>query len=80
MAPKRPAAELSRRAFLALTGGVGVLYVLPPPSGLSYAPRAEDLLIPPLPIDPDSGPAWRMLGPFRGGRVDAATGVPGRPN
>jgi len=79
VAPKRPAAELSRRAFLALTGGVGVLYVLPP-SGLSYPPRAEDLLIPPLPIDPDSGPAWRMLGPFRGGRVDAATGVPGRPN
>jgi photosystem II stability/assembly factor-like uncharacterized protein len=23
---------------------------------------------------------WRMLGPFRGGRVAAATGVPGRPN
>jgi photosystem II stability/assembly factor-like uncharacterized protein len=23
---------------------------------------------------------WRMLGPFRGGRVPAATGVPGRPN
>jgi photosystem II stability/assembly factor-like uncharacterized protein len=23
---------------------------------------------------------WRMLGPFRGGRVDAVSGVPGRPN
>src|SRR5437773_9117699 len=23
---------------------------------------------------------WRMIGPFRGGRVAAATGVPGRPN
>ncbi|HWH50627.1 MAG TPA: twin-arginine translocation signal domain-containing protein, partial [Gemmatimonadaceae bacterium] len=23
---------------------------------------------------------WRMLGPFRGGRTDAVTGVPGRPN
>src|SRR5436853_7504797 len=27
-----------------------------------------------------SGLRWRMLGPFRGGRVAAATGVPGRPN
>jgi len=28
----------------------------------------------------DLGIRWRMLGPFRGGRVDAVTGVPGRPN
>ena len=27
-----------------------------------------------------SGLRWRLLGPFRGGRVAAATGVPGRPN
>jgi photosystem II stability/assembly factor-like uncharacterized protein len=27
-----------------------------------------------------SGLKWRMLGPFRGGRVDAVTGVAGRPN
>lgn len=27
-----------------------------------------------------SGLRWRMLGPFRGGRVDAVSGVPGRPN
>ena len=27
-----------------------------------------------------SGLRWRMLGPFRGGRVAGATGVPGRPN
>jgi photosystem II stability/assembly factor-like uncharacterized protein len=27
-----------------------------------------------------SGLSWRMLGPFRGGRTDAVTGVPGRPN
>ena len=25
-------------------------------------------------------PRWRLLGPFRGGRVDAVSGVPGRPN
>jgi photosystem II stability/assembly factor-like uncharacterized protein len=27
-----------------------------------------------------SGLTWRMLGPFRGGRVDSVSGVPGRPN
>jgi photosystem II stability/assembly factor-like uncharacterized protein len=27
-----------------------------------------------------SGLSWRMLGPFRGGRVDAVAGVPGRAN
>jgi photosystem II stability/assembly factor-like uncharacterized protein len=27
-----------------------------------------------------SGIRWRMLGPFRGGRVDAVSGAPGRPN
>src|SRR5215471_10206285 len=27
-----------------------------------------------------SGLKWRMVGPFRGGRVNAVTGVPGQPN
>src|SRR4029453_12367319 len=27
-----------------------------------------------------SGLHWRLLGPFRGGRVDAVSGVAGRPN
>src|SRR5215469_3402845 len=27
-----------------------------------------------------SGLRWRMLGPFRGGRVNAVTGVPGQPS
>src|SRR3982750_656259 len=33
-------------------------------------------------IDPAafSGMQWRMLGPFRAGRVNAVTGVPGQPN
>jgi photosystem II stability/assembly factor-like uncharacterized protein len=33
-------------------------------------------------IDPAgfSGMQWRMIGPFRGGRVNAVTGVPGQPN
>src|SRR5215472_5130897 len=34
------------------------------------------------PYDPAlfAGLHWRLLGPFRGGRADAVTGVPGRPN
>jgi photosystem II stability/assembly factor-like uncharacterized protein len=34
------------------------------------------------PFDPPSyqGLRWRMIGPFRGGRTVAATGVPGQPN
>ena len=33
-------------------------------------------------IDPAvyAGLRWRMIGPFRGGRVNAVTGVPGQPN
>src|SRR4051812_24769486 len=33
-------------------------------------------------IDPAgfSGMQWRMIGPFRAGRVNAVTGVPGQPN
>ena len=27
-----------------------------------------------------SGMRWRLLGPFRGGRVNAVSGVPGQPN
>lgn len=34
----------------------------------------------PLPARLFSGLRWRLLGPFRSGRVDAVSGVPGRPN
>ncbi len=34
----------------------------------------------PLPERLFSGLSWRLLGPFRSGRVDAVSGVPGRPN
>ena len=43
--------------------------------GIRALPAATELL-PNL----TSGLHWRMLGPFRGGRVDAVCGVPGRPN
>jgi len=41
------------------------------PLPLRAQPFAPDLL---------GGLHWRMLGPFRGGRVDAVSGVPGRPH
>lgn len=34
----------------------------------------------PVPASLYSGLHWRMIGPFRGGRVDAVSGVPGRPH
>ncbi|HET7748422.1 MAG TPA: glycoside hydrolase [Terriglobales bacterium] len=33
-----------------------------------------------IPISPYQQMRWRMIGPFRGGRTRAATGVPGEPN
>ncbi|MDQ6611446.1 MAG: hypothetical protein M3Y64_03355, partial [Gemmatimonadota bacterium] len=39
--------------------------------GVTQAPYAPSLF---------SGLKWRDLGPFRGGRVASASGVPGRPN
>ena len=78
--------DISRRDFLARTGvaglglsvlGPGIARALPIPTGISgdrLAPAADELT--PL----FSGLRWRMLGPFRGGRVDAVCGVVGRPN
>src|SRR3954470_2721773 len=77
---------VSRRDFVVRAGQLGALTVvgsqldalaaLPvhmPPSWLEQrrAAAVTDLY---------SGLRWRMLGPFRGGRVAAATGVAGRPN
>ena len=53
---------------LALAAALGVTTVLLDAQQPKYAP------------DLYSGLSWRMLGPFRGGRVDAVSGVPGRPN
>src|SRR5438105_774698 len=74
---------ISRRDFVLRAGQIGgALYV-------SGAPLADRFLglIPdswrraPADIEAlSSGLRWRMLGPFRGGRVAAATGVPGRPH
>ncbi len=79
----------SRRDFLALAGKVGALSVMTPELGrvlLAQQPGADPaalglaLSAADIPLEVLSGLSWRMLGPFRGGRVDAVTGVPGRPN
>jgi photosystem II stability/assembly factor-like uncharacterized protein len=81
---------LTRRDFLLRSGQLGWMFsVMGSPFGhlaapakrqfaqmMSAAPRSAAL----LPASLLSGFQWRMLGPFRGGRVAAATGVPGRVN
>jgi photosystem II stability/assembly factor-like uncharacterized protein len=57
----------------------GLLRPLDADSGVVAVPM-NGALSAPVSADLFSGLRWRMLGPFRGGRVAAATGVPGRPN
>ncbi|HEV8150008.1 MAG TPA: hypothetical protein VGP61_07460, partial [Gemmatimonadales bacterium] len=74
MSAERPGANFCRRDFLLTAGQVGCAV-----SGLPHvlrlgarqAPQQEALY---------SGLRWRLLGPFRGGRVAAVSGVPGRPH
>jgi photosystem II stability/assembly factor-like uncharacterized protein len=74
----------SRRDFLLRAAQVGCAISLGPE--LAYFPAAlsDPALLEgfdaTVPASLYSGLRWRMLGPFRGGRVAAATGVPGRPH
>src|SRR4051795_11432745 len=70
---------LSRRDFLVRAGQLGAVTALGPGIIHSFeryaaSPGAQQVAA----LYP--GLRWRMLGPFRGGRVASATGVPGRPN
>jgi photosystem II stability/assembly factor-like uncharacterized protein len=62
-----------------------LLRALPPRlllcSALAFAAHAQNPTVPQT-QHPDWAPDlhWRMVGPFRGGRTRAATGVPGEPN
>ncbi|MCG6957960.1 MAG: hypothetical protein LJF04_18365, partial [Gemmatimonadetes bacterium] len=49
-------------------------------NGILYTSRTFAPVAGPLPEALFSGLSWRMLGPFRSGRVDGVTGVVGRPN
>jgi photosystem II stability/assembly factor-like uncharacterized protein len=80
--------QFSRREFLLRAGQVGGAIALAAPSLSVFlrATAAQAATIagagdaPPDLAALGAGLRWRMLGPFRGGRVAAATGVPGRPN
>ena len=79
---------LTRRDFLLRSGQLGWMFsVLGSPFGHLTAPAKRQFAemlsaashrTAALPANLLSGFQWRMLGPFRGGRVAAATGVPGR--
>ncbi len=77
---------ITRRGFLLRTGVGGAMLAVPPELRFALPSPADARRHPgaattgPLPDRLFSGLQWRMLGPFRGGRVDAVSGVPGRPN
>ncbi|HET7585915.1 MAG TPA: hypothetical protein VFK13_13445 [Gemmatimonadaceae bacterium] len=88
-------AALSRRRFLLHAGQLGATSVLgsgiagalltPVATRLRAHPSAPIVPVRGSSTDVDlaplySGLRWRLLGPFRGGRTDAVTGVPGRTN
>ncbi|MDQ2766900.1 MAG: hypothetical protein M3Y30_07060, partial [Gemmatimonadota bacterium] len=88
--PERGDSALTRRDFLLRGGQLGWMFsVLGSPFGHLVAPvkrqfaemmSASSRRATVLPSHLLGGFQWRMLGPFRGGRVAAATGVPGRAN
>jgi photosystem II stability/assembly factor-like uncharacterized protein len=78
--------DINRRAFLTRTSQMAAALTVVAPAlsrFLDVAAHGEALerLSSPLDLSAlSTGMQWRMLGPTRGGRVAAATGVPGRPN
>src|SRR5260370_18273356 len=66
----------SRREFLVSVAQAGAAV---PAGGLAGRPSVL-WARPTSPGEMPIGLDWRMLGPFRGGRVDAVSGVPGRPD
>src|SRR6185436_10254029 len=75
-----PNGDVSRRRFVVQAGQLGALTILGPRFGATVFPEAPESATRAAITDLYSGLRWRMLGPFRGGRVAAATGVPGRPH
>ena len=66
---------LTRRQTRLFAGcSVALLLALVPGASRSHGQESG------LPSSLFSGLHWRMIGPFRGGRVDAVSGVPGRPH
>ena len=75
---------VTRRDFFRHAGQLGCAITV---TAAGLGPLARSVGAQPTMAEPPGDPGaivaglrWRMLGPFRGGRCAAATGVPGRPN
>ena len=71
---------VSRRDFLVRAGQLGSAFALIGPAARFELERLAAGATPQQVAALYPGLHWRMLGPFRGGRVAAVAGVPGRPN
>lgn len=86
--PLEDDALVSRREFVARASELAVAMSVFSPGIDTFLRRSAPLHAGSAPADATStslagvfpGLRWRMLGPFRGGRTAAASGVPGRPN
>src|ERR1700752_1414997 len=67
------------RKFVLPLLGLATAWIVPAAEGLDKSIAAEQSS-PELDQNLYSGLQWRLVGPFRGGRALAVTGVPGQPN
>jgi photosystem II stability/assembly factor-like uncharacterized protein len=72
----------TRREFIVRAGQAGALAVIVPslPGRILASTDGRTYTAPPVEGNILEGLRWRLLGPFRGGRVDTVSGVIGRPN
>jgi photosystem II stability/assembly factor-like uncharacterized protein len=56
------------------------LFLLPPAARAQSSVANTNINVPQFPTSLYANLEWRCIGPFRGGRTVAATGVPGKPN
>src|SRR6476661_1522410 len=75
---KERSETINRRDFIVRTGQLGLALSMLPPQVAELLRERETA--PAEVAALSSALRWRMIGPFRGGRVAAATGVPGRLN
>jgi photosystem II stability/assembly factor-like uncharacterized protein len=74
-----PAARAAAIASLAVLAGAAALTGFAGPAAAAPPPVQQAPAPPHVPESLYAAMRWRLIGPFRGGRVLAVTGVPGRP-
>jgi len=86
MTTEKDCERIDRRDFVVRSGQLGFAFSMLPSQIAQLLRNPTDSLNTQLEATPSqlaaftSSLRWRMIGPFRGGRVAAATGVPGRLN